>query len=237
VTGKPPDTGTGRGRGVRGRKSTHSTPGAVAERGSDGPHDPGRPTRARGSRGTESCGALAHRSRRWPSPSTRSQLTDLGQELGFDIAAGLALRTRDDPARDRRRDDREQREPAEEQERGDGARDAVLRHDVAVPDGRHGLERPPHPQPHGGEGPIVEEVLDDPEDDHRDQPDGDDEVSGVARPQPTAALRPSPAGSPGPVARSSGHSVADAADARRSRCQQRRVQGRSLAARPCRWWR
>jgi hypothetical protein len=42
----------------------------------------------------------------------RSQLTDLDQYLGFDIARGLALRTRYEPARDRRRDDREQREPA-----------------------------------------------------------------------------------------------------------------------------
>jgi hypothetical protein len=31
---------------------------------------------------------------------------------------------------------------------------------VAVPDGRHGLECPPQPQPHGGEGLTGEEVLD-----------------------------------------------------------------------------
>jgi hypothetical protein len=67
--------------------------------------------------------------------STCPQLTDLHQELGVDIARGLALRTRDEPARDRRRDDREQREPAQEEERGDGAPNGVLRHDIAVPDG------------------------------------------------------------------------------------------------------
>jgi hypothetical protein len=88
------------------------------------------------------------------------RLGNLGQEFGFGIAAGLAPRTRDEPTRDRCRDDREQREPAEEEERGDGTPGAVLWHDVAVPDGRHGLECPPQPQPHGGEGLTGEEVLD-----------------------------------------------------------------------------
>ena len=48
-----------------------------------------------------------------------SQRADLGQDVGFAITAALALRTRDEPARDRRRDDREQCQPAEQQERGD----------------------------------------------------------------------------------------------------------------------
>jgi hypothetical protein len=57
-----------------------------------------------------------------------------------------------------------------------------MRHDVAVSDRRHGRECPPHPEPHGGEGLIVDQVLDDSEDDNRDQPHGDDEVGGIARP-------------------------------------------------------
>jgi hypothetical protein len=42
------------------------------------------------------------------------QFAELAKELDLGIAAGLALRTRDEPARDRRRNDREQREPAEQ---------------------------------------------------------------------------------------------------------------------------
>src|SRR5215475_9540061 len=59
----------------------------------------------------------------------------------------LLLRPRDEGRRDHRRDDREERDPFEHHDGADQAAADVLGRDVAVADGRDGLQRPPHLDP------------------------------------------------------------------------------------------
>src|SRR5690349_4454429 len=70
-----------------------------------------------------------------------------GRVVGLVDELALLFGPRHEGRRDHRGDDREERDPLQHHEGGDDAAAPVRRRDVAVPDGRHRLERPPHPDP------------------------------------------------------------------------------------------
>src|SRR5215210_217201 len=74
----------------------------------------------------------------------------------------LLLGAADESAGDGGRDDRDEGEPAEQEDRSHSSTRGRRGDDVPVADGRHGLQRPPHPEPDRRELVPVDEVLEDP---------------------------------------------------------------------------
>src|SRR5262249_37287724 len=100
--------------------------------------------------------------------------------------APAAFRARDEPARDRRGDHRQQRQTAEHEKACNDLPGGLIRDDVAVTNRRDGLYRPPDSEPHRVERLGVDEPFDDAEDDHGDSPKAADQIGGVARAQAPA---------------------------------------------------
>ena len=98
-------------------------------------------------------------------------------------ACSIGLPPGHEGARDRGRDDREQRQPTQHQDCADGLAGGVLWHDISIAHRRDRLEGPPESKPHGVERVRIHDPREDAEDHDRREPDDRDQASGVAGPQ------------------------------------------------------
>ena len=137
---------------------------------------PGAAPRSGGSHVTGSA-----RRRPWLAVADASEqvthLPDLGgqpfERLGDRVRllrASLRLGPGHEDARDHAGDHGEERQAPDHQHGGDQLPARRIRHHVAVADRGHRLRRPPHPVPDRAEAVRIDEALDHPEDDDRDQP-------------------------------------------------------------------